>query len=116
MSVVIVFCRHIFGAYCSEPWRLAPRFYGTGETFIFQLHPHQVAWHWWWQKMPFEQNDYFMWGQHEGIAVGGAGGYALFLDSELVHGLSRTCLTFGSRSLASREEFNIGAVELWGLS
>lgn len=28
---------HIFGSYCSEPWKIAPRFYGTGESFVFQL-------------------------------------------------------------------------------
>lgn len=27
----------MFGAYTTESWRIAPRFYGTGETFVFQL-------------------------------------------------------------------------------
>jgi len=27
----------IFGAYCSEAWKMGSRFYGTGETFVFQL-------------------------------------------------------------------------------
>ena len=35
--------RHVFGAYCSEPWKLSQRYYGTGETFVFQLEPRQVG-------------------------------------------------------------------------
>ncbi len=28
---------YVFGAYCSEPWHVAARYFGTGETFVFQL-------------------------------------------------------------------------------
>lgn len=28
---------HVFGSFTSEGWRVATRFYGTGETFVFQL-------------------------------------------------------------------------------
>lgn len=27
----------VFGAYVSDAWRYNPRFYGTGETFVFQV-------------------------------------------------------------------------------
>jgi hypothetical protein len=108
--------RHVFGAYCSEPWRVAPRYFGTGETFVFQLSPRAAAWHWWWRKMGHTQNDFFQWGEKGAIAVGGAGGYALWLDEELARGLSRGSTTFGNDSLASGEEFAVGAVELWALT
>ncbi len=36
-------CRYVFGSFCSEPWRLSNRYYGTGETFVFQLEPRQVG-------------------------------------------------------------------------
>lgn len=28
---------HVFGCFCAEPWRVAPRYYGTGESFVFQI-------------------------------------------------------------------------------
>lgn len=107
--------KHVFGAFCSEPWKLSSRYYGTGETFVFRVEPNPGVWHWWWKKSAESQNDFFMWGTHEAIAVGGAGGYAIWLNSDLSSGLSRSSLTFGNDSLSSTEEFRIGAVELWGL-
>lgn len=107
--------KYVFGAFCSESWRISSRYYGTGETFIFKVEPEPAVWHWWWKKSSEVQNDFFMWGSHEAIAVGGAGGYAIWLDKELSQGISRTSQTFGNSSLSSTEEFSIGAVELWGL-
>ena len=66
--------------------------------------------------MAKDRNDYFQWGSSEAIAVGGAGGYALWLDADLTSGISRNSTTFGNDSLSGHEEFSIGAVELWGLS
>ena len=31
----------VFGCFTAEAWRVAPRYYGTGESFVFQL---QVLW------------------------------------------------------------------------
>ena len=28
--------QHVFGCFTSESWRVAPRYYGTGESFVFQ--------------------------------------------------------------------------------
>ena len=106
----------VFGAYCSEAWRTSSRYFGTGETFVFTVKPKPMVWHWWWKKMNVQQNDFFMWATSEGIAVGGAGAYAIWLDSDLLTGISRTSATFGNDCLASEEEFRIGAVECWWLS
>lgn len=107
--------KHVFGAFCSESWRVSQRYFGTGETFVFRVDPDPAVWKWWWQKSNEQQNDFFLWGSPEGIAVGGAGGYAIWLDSELCHGISRCSSTFGNSCLASQEEFPVGAVELWAL-
>lgn len=118
-TVLVVRDMHkaLFGAYCSEPWRQAAhRYYGTGETFVFKLSPgNRVAWPWWWKRMSVERNDYFMLAEADGLAVGGAGGYAIWLDNDLAEGISRSSGTFGSPCLASEEEFTIGSVELWHL-
>lgn len=29
--------RHVFGSFSSEGWKVAPRYYGTGESFVFQI-------------------------------------------------------------------------------
>lgn len=28
---------HVFGCYTTDSWRVAPRYFGSGETFVFQL-------------------------------------------------------------------------------
>lgn len=41
----VCFAGFVFGAFTAEPWRVAPRFYGTGETFVFQLEvSHCMGW------------------------------------------------------------------------
>ena len=37
---------HIFGAFAAEAWKPGPRFYGTGETFVFMLQPHRAKYAW----------------------------------------------------------------------
>ncbi|KAG2451189.1 hypothetical protein HYH02_003796 [Chlamydomonas schloesseri] len=37
---------HIFGAFAAEAWKPGPRFYGTGETFVFTLQPQRVKYAW----------------------------------------------------------------------
>ncbi|GMH33469.1 hypothetical protein BSKO_01303 [Bryopsis sp. KO-2023] len=105
---------YTFGAYCSEAWRMAPRFYGTGETFVFQLEPHRIYYPW--KKESKVRNDFFMYGSMESIGVGGTGHFAIWLDGELLDGHSGMSDTFGSPCLASEDEFKIMAVELWGLA
>ncbi|GIL82722.1 hypothetical protein Vretifemale_11605 [Volvox reticuliferus] len=39
-------CGHVFGAFAAEAWKSGPRFYGTGETFVFMLQPHRAKYMW----------------------------------------------------------------------
>ncbi|GBF88193.1 hypothetical protein Rsub_00905 [Raphidocelis subcapitata] len=104
---------HVFGAFTTEAWRVAPRFYGTGETFVFQLEPHRAMWPW--RVRAPVKNDYFIYATQECLAVGGQGRFAIWLDADLLRGSSGACGTFGSPCLASREEFGVAAVELWSV-
>lgn len=72
----------VFGAFCTEPWHPAPRFFGTGETLVFQLAPHRVAWGW--RVRSPVKNDFFQLAQPNALAVGGLGAFAIWLDEELL--------------------------------
>lgn len=98
----------IFGAFCAEAWHTHTRYFGTGESFVFQTHPKLVAYKW------TRANNYFQFGAADSIAVGGGDHFALYLDNELQYGISGPCTTFGSPCLASRDEFEIVQVEVWG--
>ncbi|GFR52475.1 hypothetical protein Agub_g15044, partial [Astrephomene gubernaculifera] len=157
-------------AFATEVWKPGPRFYGTGETFVFTLHPQRVRYVWQRPRQqplpgrasgggaaatatasqspasPSQQQqqqqghggggvaaaaavaaavttaaaaasgvDFFQFSTHEGLGVGGQGGFALWLDNELLEGASYPCDTFGSPQLSGREEFRVAAVELWQL-
>jgi hypothetical protein len=103
---------HVFGAFAAEPWRVHPRFYGTGETSVFQVHPRQLLWRWK-DHVPGAANDYFQFSTHEGLGVGGAGHFAVWLDNDLFEGSSNNCDTFASLCLASSPDFHVQALELW---
>lgn len=102
---------YVFGCYTPEPWRVASRFYGSGETFVFQLEPHRVMYPW--KLHTTVKNDYFMYGALDYIAVGGQGHFAIYMDGELLQGSSGKCGTFGSPCLSHKEEFKVMAVEVW---
>jgi hypothetical protein len=70
---------------------------------------------WPWKLGSALKNDFFQYAQPDSIGVGGLGAFAIWLDGELLHGSSGACGTFGSPCLASREEFKVAALELWGL-
>uniref|UniRef100_A0A8C5GWJ2 TLDc domain-containing protein n=1 Tax=Gouania willdenowi TaxID=441366 RepID=A0A8C5GWJ2_GOUWI len=39
-SPILIIIKDMFGAFLSHPLRPSETFYGTGETFLFMLHPH----------------------------------------------------------------------------
>eukprot|EP00884_Botryococcus_braunii_P016005 jgi/Botrbrau1/3088/Bobra.0070s0074.1 len=108
--------QYVFGCFTAESWRVAPRYYGTGESFVFQLQPKPGFWRWHQRRMAVARNDFFQFGRPDCLALGGKPHYALFLDGDLLNGTSGESETFGSPCLASAEEFEIGRLELWGLA
>merc|ERR1712216_499582 len=62
----------------------------------------------WSSKDPF-----FLFSDCECVAMGGGSAFALYLDKDLLHGISEPSSTFGSPCLSSSENFIIGDMELW---
>lgn len=108
---------HIFGGFAPEAWEPHPRFYGSGEAFVFSFGQLDST------SKPISQlksfswscdNNYFMHSDETGIAMGGGNGsHAVFLASDLLRGFSGPTGTFGNPVLASTEEFIVKDVEIW---
>ncbi|KAL6707363.1 oxidation resistance protein 1 [Coniothyrium glycines] len=60
-------------------------------------------------------NDYMIFCEHSYLSVGGGDGhYGLWLDDNLEHGVSDTCLTFGNEPLSDDgKKFEVMGVEMW---
>ncbi|XP_031703698.1 nuclear receptor coactivator 7 isoform X1 [Anarrhichthys ocellatus] len=56
----------IFGAFLSHPLRPSETFYGTGETFLFMLHPRFKCFRW------TGENSFFIKGDLDSFVIGGA--------------------------------------------
>jgi len=100
---------YTFGAFCSNPPHITDRFYGTGESFLFTLHPKTSFFNW------TGENSFFLKGDPTGFSVGtGGGARGLWIDSDLKYGSSNPCKTFSNPTLASSQDFTVQGVELWG--
>ena len=120
----------IFGAYCSDSWRPASAFYGTGETFVFSFgvvkdlsEPYfsaTIAAH----KLKIwkstHKTDLFMYSDHKRLAIGGGGNdrgsAALMVDDTFNKLSSVSTKTFGNDGPLSFDgvhDFIIADMELW---
>jgi len=59
------------------------------------------------------QDPFFLFSDLECIGMGGGSAFALYLDKDLLHGVSEPCSTFASSRLSSTENFIIGDLEVW---
>jgi len=104
---------HVFGAFVSEPLQCGARvYYGTGETFIFQLEPSFRVHKW------SGGDRQFCVSTSEMLAIGGGGHFAIMIDRLLEHGTSEPgSTTFEEyKSLSSKPRFKCIAVEVWGFT
>jgi len=97
----------VFGGFVSQPWRKGHHYFGTGESFLLQVHPRFAVYRW------TSANDFFAIAEPNYLALGGGGGYGLHLDSCLEQGSSAKCDTFNNECLASAPEFRCVKLELW---
>lgn len=99
---------HTFGAYASEAWQPAQRYYGTGESFLFRASPGSFAAYHWTGK-----NSHFQLASVDSIAMGGGGHFGLWLDEAFEFGSSGPCETYDSPRLSSEDSFRVIRVEFW---
>ncbi|XP_018519061.1 oxidation resistance protein 1 isoform X1 [Lates calcarifer] len=98
----------IFGAFLSHPLRPSETFYGTGETFLFMLHPRFKSFRW------TGENSFFIKGDLDSFAIGGGSGhFGLWVDENLYLGRSSPCYTFNNCCLSETDDFRIMELEVW---
>ena len=57
----------------------------------------------------------FLCGQHDMLSIGGGNGNAIYIDSTLNYGKTDSCQTFGNPPLCKDGDFQIAAIEVFGL-
>ncbi|XP_044022753.1 nuclear receptor coactivator 7 isoform X2 [Siniperca chuatsi] len=101
----------IFGAFLSHPLRPSETFYGTGETFLFMLHPRFKCFRW------TGENSFFIKGDMDSFAIGGGSGhFGLWVDENLYLGRSSPCYTFNNCCLSETDDFRVMELEVWTFS
>uniref|UniRef100_A0A2A4K858 TLDc domain-containing protein n=1 Tax=Heliothis virescens TaxID=7102 RepID=A0A2A4K858_HELVI len=124
----------VFGAYCSTRWfernqkdergnRQA--YFGTGETFLFSLHPLRAKYPWVGcledkVEGPTERtphaNSLFMAADNTMITIGGGDGQAIWMDENIRFGKTDRCSTFNNPPLCPSGDFEIRVLEVYGFS
>lgn len=98
----------VFGGFLSHPLRPSEKFYGTGETFLFMLHPRFKCFRW------TGENSFFIKGDMDSFAIGGGSGhFGLWLDETLYLGRSSPCYTFNNCCLSETDDFRVMELEAW---
>ncbi|KAM3962703.1 GTPase-activating protein skywalker isoform 2-T2 [Aphomia sociella] len=123
----------VFGAYCSTRWfernqkdergnRQA--YFGTGETFLFSLHPAPAKYPWVGcledggegeAKTP-HANSLFMAADNTMVTIGGGDGQAIWMDENIRFGKTDRCSTFNNPPLCPSGDFEIRVLEVYGFS
>lgn len=132
---------HVFGAFCSSPWRVRPSWYGSGESFLWRLKNSRIPpgtkernydYDNEMEVYPFTGNDELVqYCTKRTIAVGGGDwgdhlvspyegeptGIGFMIDGDLMGGETNSCATFANPRLCGRaskgNEFDIVNLELW---
>ncbi|KAI9026596.1 TLD-domain-containing protein [Phycomyces nitens] len=102
----------IFGAYISEPFQSGSLYYGSGECFLWRIEPNCQSV----QVYPWTMaNNYLIFSNQDCIALGGGNGqFGLWINSDLMHGHTEPCATFGNPPLGNSSKFECVALEMWG--
>lgn len=115
----------VFGAFCATPWServsrqrtFTPRFFGNGETFLFELAPRVHKYEWVGKGSKGETSsaqEMFLYADSDKLVVGGGCEKAvgLLVNSDLIYGRSGACETFDNRTLGTEADFEIAVLEV----
>ncbi|CAG8732207.1 20751_t:CDS:2 [Dentiscutata erythropus] len=98
----------VFGAFVTEPFKIRPSYYGTGEWD--DSSQSTVKCYLWTGR-----NEYMILSEHDCLAIGGGDGkVGLWIDADLQQGHSERCDTFDNDILSSSPEFDCIGFEVWG--
>lgn len=137
---------HVFGAFCSAPWRVQSSWFGSGECFLWRLkrsrleggdktsrrnfeYDNEM------EVYPYTGNDELIqYCTRKTIAIGGGSwsgrssspyrreptGIGLMLDGDLMGGETNACATFNNPRLGERltngNEFDVRNLEVWTMT
>lgn len=116
----------VFGCYAASAWKTTtPRYYGTGECFVFSCKPRLAVYKW----NRRHRNNFFQFSANNNILAMGGGSegtshYALWVDEDLIRGTTANCSTFDSPPLThktattndesgTKVDFDIVVLEVW---
>ena len=114
LLVIKTTCGSVIGGYLSTGVELSSSFRGTGQTFLFSLAP-EIRRYTWRSGRPA----HFVRVTESQLCMGGgAKGYGLWIDAELLHGGSIRCRTFANDPLVPGGDtsFECTCLELWVFS
>eukprot|EP00977_Amphora_coffeiformis_P013019 scaffold3337_cov169-Amphora_coffeaeformis.AAC.29 len=122
---------HVFGAFCSSPWRVQPSWFGSGECFLWRLKKSRLAGGGRQRNYDFDNemevypytghDEQIQYCTERTIAVGGGEwslangvddssphqdepmGIAFMLDGDLMGGETNSCATFANPRLSGKE-------------
>lgn len=110
----------IFGGYANEYFHTTElrRYYGNGECFLWKskVVKDEDGSHVQFQAFPYTGlNDFLIYSTSQFLSIGGGNGqYGIWVDRDLIHGVSNPSLTFGNEPLSPQgEKFGILGVEIW---
>lgn len=92
------------------------KFFGNGESFLFELAPRMINWEWVGKKKKGKtevNEELFQYVDDEKLIVGGGANFGLLIDNELAYGRTKTCDTFANDILGTEKEFKILLLEVF---
>lgn len=121
---------YVFGGFLNERFKKSTRFYGSGDSFVFSIRPHQEVHRWQHDPSKHDNNTagrgdddgenidksdlgMFVLSDDKQIIMGGDGGFAFCLDDELLQGYSQASGTYNNKCLSKQEFFSVLNVEVW---